>query len=496
MMAVKKHENRYVNDLRRYAYGQAQILNSRSNWVLVSISAVFLAAIAVVVGNVMIPDQSQMLILVGAAVIGGYMALNIGANDVANNMGPAVGAKVMTVTTAVIIAAICESAGALLAGGDVVQTVAKGIISPGESISNAQFRLMMLSALFAAALWINVATILNAPVSTTHSIVGGVLGAGIAAAGVDLVNWPTMGKIAASWVISPVFGAIVSASLLLLIKVKVLNVEDRLTAAKKWVPVLIGLMAAAFTAYMAMKGLKKIWKPSSVEVVIYAAIALFAAWMMARPYIAKKVIGLKNTKKDVYTLFHLPLIFGVALLSFAHGANDVANAVGPLAAIVSTLDGGSGISAKVGIPVWVMVIGALGIVLGLALFGPKLISTVGQKITRLNASRAYCVALSSAITVLIASTLGLPVSSTHIAIGAIFGVGFLREFLENPNRRKRRSNGNGGEAEMDASVSVSLRARRRLVRRRFVLSIATAWVVTVPASALLAAGIFYGLQFF
>jgi len=488
---AKKPDNRYVNDLRRYAYTQAQVLQTRSNLVPLGLAAIFLAAVAVVVGNHLVPDQTHMVILVSAAVVGGYMALNIGANDVANNMGPAVGSKVLTVTAAVAIAAICETAGALLAGGDVVKTVAKGIISPGDAISNVEFRIMMLSALLAAALWINLATVLNAPVSTTHSIVGGVLGAGIAAVGVDLVNWVTMGKIAASWVISPVFGAAVSASLLLFIKVKVLNVDDRLTAAKKWVPVLIALMGAAFTAYMAMKGLKKIWKPSTLETTAYATIALLVSWVFARPYIARQVVGLTNAKRDVYTLFNLPLIIGVALLSFAHGANDVANAVGPLAAIVSTFDGNQGVSAKVGIPIWVMVIGAIGIALGLALFGPKLIATVGQKITRLNASRAYCVALSSAVTVLIATTLGLPVSSTHIAIGAIFGIGFLREFLEDPKRRKRNGNSdaNGNEAALQ-------RSKRRLVRRRFVLSIAAAWVITVPASAILAAIIFHIVRLF
>jgi len=472
---AKKPDNRYVNDLRRYAYTQAQVLQTRSNLVPLGLAAIFLAAVAVVVGNHLVPDQTHMVILVSAAVVGGYMALNIGANDVANNMGPAVGSKVLTVTAAVAIAAICETAGALLAGGDVVKTVAKGIISPGDAISNVEFRIMMLSALLAAALWINLATVLNAPVSTTHSIVGGVLGAGIAAVGVDLVNWVTMGKIAASWVIS----------------LKVLNVDDRLTAAKKWVPVLIALMGAAFTAYMAMKGLKKIWKPSTLETTAYATIALLVSWVFARPYIARQVVGLTNAKRDVYTLFNLPLIIGVALLSFAHGANDVANAVGPLAAIVSTFDGNQGVSAKVGIPIWVMVIGAIGIALGLALFGPKLIATVGQKITRLNASRAYCVALSSAVTVLIATTLGLPVSSTHIAIGAIFGIGFLREFLEDPKRRKRNGNSdaNGNEAALQ-------RSKRRLVRRRFVLSIAAAWVITVPASAILAAIIFHIVRLF
>ena len=178
---------------------------------------------------------------------------------------------------------------------------------------------------------------------------------------------------------------------------------------------------------------------------------------------------------------------GAALLSFAHGANDVANAVGPLAAIVSTINNESGIASSVTIPLWVMAVGAFGIAFGLGLFGPKLISVVGEKITRLNSPRAFCVALSAAITVLIATTLGLPVSSTHIAVGAVFGVGFLREFMENPNKRKLKPGHKLNRTAEEAFNSSRVRSGRRLVRRSFVLSIMAAWVITVPASALLAA---------
>ncbi|MGI9364368.1 MAG: inorganic phosphate transporter [Rhizobiaceae bacterium] len=492
----KKPENRYVNDLRRFGFGQSQVFDLRGVVVSVGLSILFLAIVAIYTGNAFTGLGEETLLIAIAAVIGGYMALNIGANDVANNMGPAVGGKVITVFWAVVIAAICESAGALLAGGDVVKTVSKGIIAPGEEVTVEQFRYLMLAALLAAGLWINLATVLSAPVSTTHSIVGGVLGAGIAAAGVELVNWGTMSKIAASWVISPVFGACVAAALLYFIKVRVLRVEDKLEAARRWVPMLIGLMAAAFAGYMAMKGLKKIWKPSVLEILAFAGVCFVAAYLAARPYIAKKTVGLRNRKKDIYRLFDLPLIIGAALLSFAHGANDVANAVGPLAAIVSTVGDTSEIASQVSIPLWVMVVGAFGIALGLGLFGPKLIAVVGEKITRLNSPRAYCVALSAAVTVLIATWLGLPVSSTHIAVGAVFGVGFLREFSENPNRRKLRSGHKLNSTSEAAFASSSNRKKRRLVRRKFVMSIAAAWVITVPASALLAAMIYTVLQIF
>jgi PiT family inorganic phosphate transporter len=491
---LKNPEHRYVNDLRRYSYIQSQAGQLRGTLVPIGLALLFLIIVAVVVGNSFGLTKEGAFFIICAAVIGGYMALNIGANDVANNMGPAVGGKVLTISTAIIIAAICETAGALIAGGDVVKTVSKGIITPGNAISVVEFRYLMLSALVAAALWINLATILSAPVSTTHSIVGGVLGAGIAAAGPELVNWVTMTKIAASWVISPVFGALVAAALLYFIKIKVLNVEDRLEAAQKWVPLLIGIMAAAFAAYMAMKGFKKLWKAGTLEIIALSMAVFLIAWFLSRPLIARQIRGLENRKQDINGLFDLPLIVGAALLSFAHGANDVANAVGPLAAIVSTLGPEQSIAGQVSIPLWVMLVGATGIAVGLGLFGPKLIAVVGEKITRLNSPRAYCVALSAAVTVLIATTLGLPVSSTHIAVGAVFGVGFLREFSENPNRRKLRPGHKLNATADDAFNSRNLRKTRHLVRRQFVWSIAAAWVITVPATAALAAVVYGFLQ--
>jgi PiT family inorganic phosphate transporter len=488
----KNSEDRYVNDLRRYGFSQSQFFSLRGTIVPLGLAIIFLAVVGLLVTGWQSTFGEDWLIVAIGAVIGGYMALNIGANDVANNMGPAVGGKVLTILAAILIAAVFEAAGAMLAGGDVVKTISKGIIAPGNEVSVAEFRDLMLSALFAAALWINLATVLNVPVSTTHSIVGGVLGAGIAAAGVGMVNWVTMGQIVASWVISPVLGAAIAAAFLLFIKVRVLNVENRLEAAKKWVPILIATMAAAFSAYMAMKGLKKIWKPSSAEIMLFSGVCFLVAYLLSRPFIANRVGRLENRKEDIYSLFDVPLIAGVALLAFAHGANDVANAVGPLAALVSTIGDQTEIASQVTIPLWVMAVGAFGIALGLGLFGPKLIAVVGEKITRLNSPRAYCVALSAAITVLIATTLGLPVSSTHIALGAVFGVGFLREYLENPNRRKLRPGHKLNMTSDDAFKSRRVRSVRRLVRRRFVVSIAAAWVITVPASAGLAATI-YGL---
>ena len=452
-----------------------------------------------------ITDTPLSLYVIAAGVIGGYMALNIGANDVANNMGPAVGSKALPMAGALVIAAVCEAAGALLAGGDVVTTISKGIVTPDPAMPGEDFVLVMMAALLAAAAWINLATILNAPVSTTHSIVGGVLGAGIAASGPAIVAWPTMGLIAASWVISPLLGGLVAALFLGFIKWAILFRQDRLAAARRWVPVLIGVMAAVFAAYLMMKGLKRIWKPTPDIVLLFAVAGFVLGWAGSRRWVAARADKLENRRKHVGTLFVLPLIFAAALLSFAHGANDVANAVGPLAALVAAAETGMAAPAKVVLPLWVLAVGAAGIATGLALFGPRLIRTVGEKITRMDPVRAFCVALAAAITVIFASTLGLPVSSTHIAIGGIFGVGFLREALVNRGIHRRGSKKAMKARQAMAGVTPNPTAgkavkrqrrqeRRRLVRRSHLWGIVAAWVVTVPAAGLLAAGLFFVLR--
>ena len=445
-------------------------------------------AFMVVVGigaSVFTGGQPLGLVVVAAAVIGAYMALNIGANDVANNMGPAVGARALSLGGALVIAAVCESAGALLAGGDVVGTVSRGIVAPETMADNQTFIWAMMAALIAAALWINLATWLGAPVSTTHSVVGGVMGAGIAAAGFAAVNWPVMGAIAASWVISPIMGGVIAAGFLAFLNARVIHVPDKIAAARAWVPVLIGVMAGTFTVYMAIKGINRL-----VTVGIGTALGIGLAvglttTLAMRPVIARQSAGMENRNRALKALFRVPLVIAAALLSFAHGANDVANAVGPLAAIVHAIDTGGATGTDVAIPLWVMVVGAVGLSVGLVLFGPRLIRMVGSEITKLNAMRAWCVALAAAITVILASWLGLPVSSTHIAVGGIFGVGFFREWYAERVLRKER----GADA-----LPVEERARRKLVRRSHFITILAAWVITVPASALLSAGVFLVLD--
>ncbi|MDX1785994.1 MAG: inorganic phosphate transporter [Roseovarius sp.] len=432
-------------------------------------------------------QANNTLIVVIAACLGAYMALNIGANDVANNMGPAVGANALTMGGAIVIAVVFESAGALIAGGDVVSTIAKGIIAPDSMANATVFIWAMMAALLAAALWVNMATWIGAPVSTTHSVVGGVMGAGIAAAGFAAVNWPTMSAIAASWIISPLLGGIIAAAFLWLIKTRIIYQEDKIAAARRWVPVLIGLMAGTFATYLALKGLKHLIAIDLTAALLIGAGIGVAIWVAMIPVIARQSVGLENRNKSLKTLFAVPLVISAALLSFAHGANDVANAVGPLAAIVQASQSGDFMSA-VSIPLWVMVIGALGISFGLFLFGPKLIRMVGGQITKLNPMRAYCVALSAAITVIVASWLGLPVSSTHIAVGGVFGVGFFREWDAERRLKKARLT-----MPDRPSYSKEERQRRKLVRRSHFMTIIAAWVVTVPAAAVLSGMIFWGI---
>jgi len=468
-------------------------------------------------------------LLVIAAMIGGYMAMNIGANDVANNVGPAVGSQAITLTGAILIAVVFEAGGALIAGGDVVSTIKKGIIDPSLITDADTFIWLMMAALLAAAVWLNIATAIGAPVSTTHSIVGGVLGAGIATAGWEIANWPKVGAIAASWVISPVLGGIIAATFLYLIKRTIVYQSDKIAAAKRMVPYFIAVMTWAFSTYLILKGLKKLWKFDFLTASLMGLAVAVLMYFLVRPMIRRAANKLENNRDNINKLFVIPLIFAAALLSFAHGANDVANAVGPLAAINDAIVHG-GVVKKATIPLWVMMVGAVGIALGLALYGPKLIRTVGSEITELDKMRAYCVAMAAAITVIIASQLGLPVSSTHIAVGGIFGVGFLREYLEANHERmldEIREHHLDDEPEVvDAFLEKfeeadvvekgrllkELKAKRgphlfkkerrelrkvyrkELVKRSMLLKIAAAWVITVPLAAGLAALIYFMIR--
>jgi PiT family inorganic phosphate transporter len=289
-------------------------------------------------------------------------------------------------------------------------------------------------------------------------------------------------------------GGAIAALFLAFIKANIIYKDDKIAGAKRWVPILVALMAGVFSAYLVMKGLKRVWQPEPWAIVMLGVGVFAVAYVIINPLIRRQAEGMENRNKSVRTLFTIPLICSAAMLSFAHGSNDVANAVGPLAAIVGAAETGQ-VAANVQIPLWVIFIGAAGLSAGLLLFGPKLIRVVGQQITKMNPMRAYCVALSAGITVIIASTMGLPVSSTHIAVGAVFGVGFYREWQT--ARRTHINHGRYGEARKTTKADPDEQAlRRKLVRRGHLTTIAAAWVITVPASAAMAAGIFLILQAF
>lgn len=479
-----------------------------------------------------LPNNTFLII---GAVFGAYMAMNIGANDVANNVGPAVGSKALTLTGAIIIAAVFESLGAFIAGGDVVKTIKDGIINPAL-ISNPEiFIWAMTAALLSAALWLNFATSIGAPVSTTHSIVGGVMGSGIAAAGFSIVAWDTVGKIVASWIISPLLGGIIAAGFLFFIKKQIIYKEDLIGSSKKFVPFLIAIMSWVFSTYIILKGLKQIIKLDFISASILGFIISVIIYFIVKPLIIKAAGRLENNRVSVNTLFNIPLVFAAALLSFAHGANDVANAIGPLAAINDAIVNVE-IASNVSIPLWVMAVGAFGIVIGLMLYGPKLIKTVGSEITELDQIRAYSIAMAAAFTVIVASQLGLPVSSTHIAVGGVFGVGFLREYLDSNEKKflqetrkrfkrhkreldtmqdelskleiiKDKSKANyvrivelykkiddREELVKEERKDVKDAKSIKYVKRDAVKKIVAAWVITVPAAAILSAAVFFMIK--
>lgn len=471
-------------------------------------------------------EGNNNILLIVSVVVGMYMAMNIGANDVANNVGPAVGSNTMSLGLAIVIAAVFEASGAIIAGGDVVDTIRSGIVSQDAFSDTGVFISVMLAALIAGALWLNLATFIGAPVSTTHSIVGGLIGASIAAGGFGIINWLVVIEIASSWIISPVVGGFIAVAFLYIVKRTITYQSDKRLAAKKVIPILVFIMSWSFCLYLLQKGLSKILilnLPIQILISFVVAIVIF---VITKPLINKKADLLQNTKDSIGDLFTIPLIFAAALLSFAHGANDVANAIGPLAAINQAISGV--VDSKSSVPIWIMVLGGLGISIGLALYGPKLIKTVGSEITELDKMRAFCIALSASITVLVASALGLPVSSTHVAIGAIFGIGFLREYLKSNYKKmeqeiiqahkgkdaiivenflndfrkasiKRKQNILQNLKENKKDIKLNKKDQKALkksvkdeiVKRTAITKIVMAWIVTVPISAFVGAFCFF-----
>ncbi|WP_288131492.1 inorganic phosphate transporter [Microbulbifer sp.] len=404
--------------------------------------------------------QYGHIFLILACVFGFFMAWGVGANDVANAMGTSVGSRALTIKQAIIIAMIFEFAGAYLAGGEVTATIRKGIIA--SDIFNDQPELLvygMLSALLAAGTWLLIASILGWPVSTTHSIVGAIVGFSAVGISPDAVAWGKVGSIVASWVVSPVLAGTISFMLFRSVQRLILNTEDPFGNAKRYIPFYmfaVGWMIAMVTL---TKGLKHVLKDADISLSFWqdALIAGVAGLIV----MGIGVMMLKRIKRDpererdnrfanVERVFAILMVFTACAMAFAHGSNDVANAVGPLAAVVNTVQMGA-VTAKASMPPWILLLGGAGIVVGLATYGFKVMATIGRKITELTPSRGFAAELGAAATVVLASGTGLPISTTHTLVGAVLGVGLAR--------------GIGA------------------LNLRMITTIAASWVVTLPAGA-------------
>ena len=380
--------------------------------------------------------QHGEIFLILACLFGFFMAWGIGANDVANAMGTSVGSRALTIKQAILIAMVFEFLGAYLAGGEVTSTIRKGIIDPSVMENDPQLMVYgMMSALLAAGTWLLIASIKGWPVSTTHSIVGSIVGFAAVGISVDAVYWGKVGGIVASWVVSPVLAGTISFGLFMSVKALILDTDDPFHRAKKFIPIYMWMVGFMISMVTLLKGLKhvgleldlgfdsKFANALPVSVIVGLVVAAFGAMLLKRIQYEPD----ENDRfKSVERVFAVLMVFTACSMAFAHGSNDVANAVGPLAAIASTVQSGGEIAAKSAMPWWILMVGAVGIVVGLATYGWKVITTVGKKITELTPSRGFAAELGAAATVVIASGTGLPISTTHTLVGAVLGVGFAR----------------------------------------------------------------------
>ncbi len=414
-----------------------------------------------------IAQYGDVLVIL-ACVVGFFMAWGVGANDVANAMGTSVGSKALTIKQAIIIAIIFEFAGAYLAGGEVTATVRKGIIDPTLLAGQPELLVFgMISALLAAGIWLLIATSYGWPVSTTHSIVGAIVGFAAVGISVDAVAWGKVGKIVASWVVSPVMAGTLAYFLFRSVQRLILDTADPFDNAKRYIPFYIFLVGFIIAMVTFTKGLKHIGldlsfgESAMMAVIAGIALALLGTWMERRVKYDKK----ENEDyhfTSVEKVFGILMMFTACAMAFAHGSNDVANAVGPLAAVVSVIGAGGELAQKSAMPSWILLLGGAGIVLGLVMYGHKVIATVGNNITELTPSRGFAATLAAATTVVIASGTGLPISTTHTLVGAVLGVGLAR------------------------GISA--------LNLRVVGTIFMSWIVTLPAGAGLAIMIFFMLK--
>lgn len=403
-----------------------------------------------------------------AVIFGFYMTWGIGANDVANAMGTSVGSGAITVKQAIIIAAIFEFAGAFIAGGQVTKTIRKGIIDPSSITGSPEILVYgMLAALLAAAIWLMIASSRGWPVSTTHTIVGAIVGFAMAGIGMDAVNWGKIGSIVASWLVSPMIGGTIALLLMISVRKLILNAEQPFAQAKKWGPFyvfLVGFIVALVTLFKGLKhlNLELSMAESFISAIVIGIIVAIIGRMMINKVKVDDTADRDFHYASVEKAFTPLMIFTACAMAFAHGSNDVANGIGPLAAVVSIVNSGGEVAQKAGLPIWILVLGGAGIVVGLATMGYKVMQTIGTKITELTPTRGYCATLAAATTVVLASKTGLPVSTTHIAVGAVMGVGLAR-----------------GIGALDLRV---------------LGNIVISWIITLPVGGILAALFFFVLK--
>lgn len=412
----------------------------------------------------LIADQGHLFIIL-ACIFGVFMAWGIGANDVANAMGTSVGSKAITIKQAVFIAIVFEFAGAFFAGGEVTATIRKGIIDPAVMSGHPELLVFgMLASLLAAGTWLLIASYAGWPVSTTHSIVGAIVGFAAVGISMEAVAWGKVGNIAASWVVSPVIAGSISYVLYKSVKHFIHDTKDPFAQSKRLVPLYIMLVGFVISMVTLLKGLKHlglkldftdaIWISLLIGVGVMAIGRFFVSRIHADPEVSEE-IHLANVEK----VFAVLMIFTACAMAFAHGSNDVANAIGPVAAVYSVVSHSGEIAAKAAVPMWILLVGAVGIVIGLVTFGHRVIATVGSGITELTPSRGFAATLAAATTVVVASGTGLPISTTHVLVGAILGVGLAM----------------GTDA----------------LNYRKIGSIFVSWLVTLPAGALLSIIFFF-----
>jgi PiT family inorganic phosphate transporter len=396
------------------------------------------------------------------------MAWGIGANDVANAMGTSVGARALTLAQAILVACIFEFAGAYLAGGEVTSTIRKGIIDPNLLQDSPDLLVFgMMAALLAAGTWLLIASSRGWPVSTTHSIVGAIVGFAAVGISVDAVSWSKVGSIVSSWVVSPLMSGTIAFIIFLSVQKLILNTNKPFENAKKYVPGYMFLVGFVIAMVTLLKGLKHIGLSLTFGESLTYSIAIGFGIALIGTFFLRKIENTTQQRGDVTfdgveKVFAVLMVFTACAMAFAHGSNDVANAVGPLAAIASVVQSGGEIAAKSSMPWWILLLGATGIVAGLATLGYKVIETVGRNITELTPSRGFAAELAAATTVVLASGTGLPISTTHTLVGAVLGVGLAR-----------------GLSAVDFSV---------------VGRIIVSWVVTLPVGAGLSILFFFTLK--